>query len=472
MKADLHVHSTASDGTLRPADLVALALQRGLSVLAIADHDSVEGLPEAMGAAADTSLALIPAVELSSVTPDGDDVHMLGYFIRADDAHLLRHLADLRSARLSRAESMVGALNAAGYRVTLDDVLALSEGGAVGRSHVARALVAAGHAESVADAFKRLIGRGRPFYVAKDVRSPQDAIRCIREAGGLAVVAHPGVSRLEHLIPELADAGLAGIEAYHADHSARAAPPLRCACGRDGAAGHRRQRLPRVRCPQPAAGQRRHPRRGDLGVSGSRTELALTPKRATLPRAMQTYLIRTFGCQMNKHDSERVAGLLRAQSMSPVEDAENADVIVFMTCCVRENADERLRGQVASLKALKPGRGQGPLIAVGGCIGQRDGERLLEQLPHVDVVFGTHNIAHLPALLETASTRRLPQIEILAESTEFASDLPAEREHPWHAWVPITVGCDNYCTYCVVPYVRGKRRAARSTTSCTRSNVS
>ena len=220
MKADLHVHSTASDGTLRPADLVALALRRGLSVLAIADHDSVEGLPEAMEAAADTSLVLIPAVELSSVTPDGDDVHMLGYFIRVDDEHLLRHLADLRSARLNRAESMVGALNDAGYRVTLDDVLLLSEGGAVGRSHVARALVAAGHAESVADAFKRLIGRGRPFYVAKDVRSPQDAIHCIREAGGLAVVAHPGVSRLEHLIPELADAGLAGIEAYHADHSA------------------------------------------------------------------------------------------------------------------------------------------------------------------------------------------------------------------------------------------------------------
>ncbi len=100
-------------------------------------------------------------------------------------------------------------------------MLLLSEGGAVGRSHVARALVAAGHAESVADAFKRLIGRGRPFYVSKDVRSPQDAIRCIREAGGLAVVAHPGVSRLDHLIPELADAGLAGIEAYHADHSAQ-----------------------------------------------------------------------------------------------------------------------------------------------------------------------------------------------------------------------------------------------------------
>jgi len=174
---------------------------------------------------------------------------------------------------------------------------------------------------------------------------------------------------------------------------------------------------------------------------------------------METYLIRTFGCQMNKHDSERVAGMLRAQAMIPVESAEDADVIVFMTCCVRENADERLRGQVASLKALKPGKGRGPIIAVGGCIGQRDGQLLLDQLPHIDVVFGTHNVSRLPALLEAASSQRRPQVEVLDESSEFATDLPTVREHPWHAWVPITVGCDNFCTYCVVPYVRGRERS-------------
>ncbi|NTU71922.1 MAG: tRNA (N6-isopentenyl adenosine(37)-C2)-methylthiotransferase MiaB [Coriobacteriia bacterium] len=173
---------------------------------------------------------------------------------------------------------------------------------------------------------------------------------------------------------------------------------------------------------------------------------------------MQTYLIRTFGCQMNKHDSERVAGLLSAQGLSPVEQAEDADVVVFMTCCVRENADERLRGQVHSLKSVKAGR-PGQLIAVGGCIGQRDGETLLRQIPHIDVVFGTHNIAHLPALLDSAKSQRLPQVEILSESTDFSSDLPTEREHPWHAWVPITVGCDNFCTYCIVPHVRGRERS-------------
>ncbi len=174
---------------------------------------------------------------------------------------------------------------------------------------------------------------------------------------------------------------------------------------------------------------------------------------------MKTYLIRTFGCQMNKHDSERVAGLMRTMSLTAVEAVEDADVVIFMTCCVRENADERLRGQVSSLKALKTGKGRGPVIAIGGCIGQRDGERLLERLPHVDVVFGTHNIKNLPELIEAAYSQRLPQVEVYEEGLDFASDLPSEREHPWHAWVPITVGCDNYCTYCVVPYVRGKERS-------------
>jgi tRNA-2-methylthio-N6-dimethylallyladenosine synthase len=173
---------------------------------------------------------------------------------------------------------------------------------------------------------------------------------------------------------------------------------------------------------------------------------------------MKTYLIRTFGCQMNKHDSERVAGLLRAMDLSPVDDTADADVIVFMTCCVRENADERLHGQVASLKALKTA-GKNPIIAVGGCIGQRDGERLIEQLPHVDVVFGTHNVSHLPTLIDAAREGRGAQVEILGSSTEFATDLPTQREHPWHAWVPIAVGCDNFCSYCIVPHVRGRERS-------------
>lgn len=172
---------------------------------------------------------------------------------------------------------------------------------------------------------------------------------------------------------------------------------------------------------------------------------------------MKTFEVRTFGCQMNKHDAEKVAGMLRDCGMVPCPAEEPPDVLVFLTCCVRENADERLYGQASAAKALKVH--SGTLIAVGGCIAQRDGRELLRELPHVDVVFGTHNLGRLPALLDAAEAGRSPVVEVLDGTSEFASDLPGVREHPWHAWVPITVGCDNYCTYCIVPYVRGPERS-------------
>ena len=173
---------------------------------------------------------------------------------------------------------------------------------------------------------------------------------------------------------------------------------------------------------------------------------------------MRTFNVRTFGCQMNKHDAERVVGLLQASGLEQVARPDDADVVVFMTCCVRENAEERLVGIVNSLRQTRenlPRR----LIAVGGCMGQRDGERLLDRMPHLDVVFGTHNLSHLPALLETASHQQRPTVEVLESSGEFASELPGLREHAWHAWVPIAVGCDNFCTYCIVPFVRGPERS-------------
>ncbi|MBK5211911.1 MAG: tRNA (N6-isopentenyl adenosine(37)-C2)-methylthiotransferase MiaB [Coriobacteriia bacterium] len=175
---------------------------------------------------------------------------------------------------------------------------------------------------------------------------------------------------------------------------------------------------------------------------------------------MKTYFIQTFGCQMNKHDSERVSGLLENRGLSRVETPNEANVVVFMTCCVREKADERLMGQVASLKALKTA-GNDVLIAVGGCIGQRDGVKLIEQMGHIDVVFGTQNIESLPMLLEAAHDSQSPQVQLLDESDNFASDLPTIRERSYHAWLPITVGCDNFCTYCVVPYVRGRERSRK-----------
>lgn len=175
-----------------------------------------------------------------------------------------------------------------------------------------------------------------------------------------------------------------------------------------------------------------------------------------------TFCIHTFGCQMNKHDSERVSGMLEGLGSLPVETIEDADIVVFMTCCVREAADTRLYGQVASMKNIPPRAGSPfpkRFIAVGGCIGQRDGEKLVEQLPHLDVVFGTHNLGSLPALLGNAVEGCGHAVEVLESGAEFSSALPTAREHAWAAWLPITVGCDNFCSYCIVPYVRGREKS-------------
>ena len=175
-----------------------------------------------------------------------------------------------------------------------------------------------------------------------------------------------------------------------------------------------------------------------------------------------TFCIRTFGCQMNKHDSERIAGMLEGLGALQVETSEEADMVVFMTCCVREAADVRLMGQVASLKnlPLREGAAIGRrIIAVGGCIGQRDGEKLTRELPHLDVVFGTHNLGSLPKLMERAIGGEGHQIEVLDSAETFPNDLPTAREHSWAAWLPITIGCNNFCSYCIVPYVRGREKS-------------
>jgi tRNA-2-methylthio-N6-dimethylallyladenosine synthase len=175
-----------------------------------------------------------------------------------------------------------------------------------------------------------------------------------------------------------------------------------------------------------------------------------------------TFCVRTFGCQMNKHDSERVCGMLEALGSEQVGEIEDADIVVFMTCCVREAADVRLLGQVASLKNIPLRAGSHVskrVIAVGGCIGQRDGEKLTKELPHLDVVFGTHNLASLPCLVQEALEEGGHHVEVLDESLDFPTSLPIDREHDWAAWLPITIGCNNFCTYCIVPYVRGREKS-------------
>jgi tRNA-2-methylthio-N6-dimethylallyladenosine synthase len=179
--------------------------------------------------------------------------------------------------------------------------------------------------------------------------------------------------------------------------------------------------------------------------------------------AARTYEVRTYGCQMNVHDSERLTGLLEqagyvAAPTGP--EAEPADVVVFNTCAVRENADNRLYGNLGHLAPVKARR-PGMQIAVGGCLAQKDRATIVEKAPWVDVVFGTHNIGSLPVLLERARVAEEAQVEILESLEVFPSTLPTRRESAYAAWVSVSVGCNNTCTFCIVPSLRGKEKDRR-----------
>ena len=171
--------------------------------------------------------------------------------------------------------------------------------------------------------------------------------------------------------------------------------------------------------------------------------------------AARTYQVRTYGCQMNVHDSERLAGLLEAAGYRRAPDGTDADVVVFNTCAVRENADNKLYGNISHLAPRKQANPD-MQIAVGGCLAQKDRDNVLTRAPWVDVVFGTHNIGSLPVLLERARHNRTAQVEITEALREFPSDLPAARESAYAAWVSISVGCNNTCTFCIVPSLRGR----------------
>jgi tRNA-2-methylthio-N6-dimethylallyladenosine synthase len=176
---------------------------------------------------------------------------------------------------------------------------------------------------------------------------------------------------------------------------------------------------------------------------------------STVTGEQRTYQVRTYGCQMNVHDSERLAGLLEAVGYRRAADGADADVVVFNTCAVRENADNRLYG---NLSHLAPRKQADPnmQIAVGGCLAQKDRDAVLRRAPWVDVVFGTHNIGSLPTLLDRARHNRAAQVEIAEALEEFPSNLPVARESSYAAWVSISVGCNNNCTFCIVPSLRGK----------------
>ncbi|CAN5311728.1 tRNA (N6-isopentenyl adenosine(37)-C2)-methylthiotransferase MiaB [soil metagenome] len=180
----------------------------------------------------------------------------------------------------------------------------------------------------------------------------------------------------------------------------------------------------------------------------------------TFAGGARTYQVRTYGCQMNVHDSERLSGLLEEAGYLKAAEGSRADVVVFNTCAVRENADNKLYGNLSHLAPIKAAN-PGMQIAVGGCLAQKDRTTITRKAPWVDVVFGTHNIGSLPVLLERARVAEEAQVEILESLDVFPSTLPTRRESAYAAWVSVSVGCNNTCTFCIVPALRGKEKDRR-----------
>ncbi len=183
-------------------------------------------------------------------------------------------------------------------------------------------------------------------------------------------------------------------------------------------------------------------------------------KTSLVSDSARSYEVRTFGCQMNVHDSERLSGLLEDSGYVPAEEGATPDLVVFNTCAVRDNADQRLYGTLGNLRSVKD-KHPGMQIAVGGCLAQKDKDTVVSKAPWVDVVFGTHNIGSLPTLLERSRHNRQAEVEIVDALEQFPSVLPAKRESAYAGWVSVSVGCNNTCTFCIVPSLRGKEQDRR-----------
>ncbi len=218
MSCDLHIHSTYSDGSQTPEEIVAEAIEKKLTAIAIADHDTVQGVMPAIEAARGSDLLVIPAVEISTEF-QSTEVHILGYWIELDDDELHAKFVYVREARRRRANEIVGKLRQIGVEITLEDVVAQSDGVTLGRPHVARALMEAGYVTGMQEAFDRFLGRDRPAFVTRYKLSPREAVEAIRHAGGCPVLAHPGLGVPDHVIEGLIEAGIEGLEAYHTHHS-------------------------------------------------------------------------------------------------------------------------------------------------------------------------------------------------------------------------------------------------------------
>lgn len=220
MSVDLHVHSTASDGTLSPAEVVRDAVAAGLSAAALADHDTFAGIPEALAEARVHGFTLIPTVEVSA-QQGALELHILGFLADPREPGLQKALSDVRDAREDRTHKIVAKLASVGATISMDNVREVAGDAALGRPHIAAALVRAGAVNSSQEAFTRYLRRGRPAYVDRYRLPVADALQLIRGAGGLPVLAHPGLGCPDGVIEALVQQGLLGLEAYHVDHRPR-----------------------------------------------------------------------------------------------------------------------------------------------------------------------------------------------------------------------------------------------------------
>lgn len=236
--ADLHTHTKISDGTESPADNVRTAKAAGLAAVAITDHDTVAGIPEAEEEGRRLGVIVVPGVEISTLARD-QDIHILGYYFRRDDPVFLERLEELRKVRDTRNDLMIARLRELGLEITMEEVLNNRKPGTqaeetVGRPHIAEVLIRKGYVSSLSEAFEKYIGRDGAAYVNPPRISPQEGIRWIHEAGGKAVLAHPGLYRDDALVEELAQNGLDGLEAYHSDHRPEDADRYRAIAERYG----------------------------------------------------------------------------------------------------------------------------------------------------------------------------------------------------------------------------------------------
>jgi len=216
--ADLHLHTTFSDGTDSPARVVELARKTGLSAIAITDHDTTEAIPVAQPIAARLGIELIPGIEMSA-SADGCEVHVLGFLFNLDHPGLVQHLREQKARRIERVHEMVRRLAQVGVRIEAEEVLRLAGEGTVGRPHVARVLLAHSYITSLPEAFAKYIGPDNPGFVPGSPLSPAQVIRVLRDAGGVPVLAHPVYLNRDELIEELVQDGLAGLEAFHSGHT-------------------------------------------------------------------------------------------------------------------------------------------------------------------------------------------------------------------------------------------------------------